>query len=186
INEEMEGRKHQQRRYDDEDRLHRHNQIRRQRHGLVKKIQGRIAKIKSVTPKTLEKTQGVLEKKRSADGGNKLDQSGLALKRAIGHSLQCHGCQPADHHAGDDHEKEDEGRRPCCQLSSALQHQENLHADKRTEDKDFAVREVNELQDAVNHGVAQSDQSIHEAQNDAVHQNLRQDFECELQNRQTF
>ena len=71
-------------------------------------------------------------------------------------------------------------------MSSALQHQKNLHADKRTEDKDFAVREVNELQDAVNHGVAQSDQSIHEAQDDAVHQNLRQDFECELQNRQTF
>ena len=63
INEEMEGRKHEQRRYDDEDRLHRHDQIRRQWHGLVKKIQGRIAKIKSVTPKTLEKTQGVLEKK---------------------------------------------------------------------------------------------------------------------------
>ena len=40
---------------------------------------------------------------------------------------------------------------------------------------------VDELQDAVDHGVAERDQGVHEAQNDAIEEDLRQDFESEFQ-----
>src|SRR6266511_769571 len=39
----------------------------------------------------------------------------------------------------------------------------------------FIVGEVNELEDAVHHRVAQRDQGVHEAEDDAVEQNLRED-----------
>ena len=59
-----------------------------------------------------------------------------------------------------------------CQMAGAFQQQEDLHADKGAKNEDLAVGKIDKLQDPVNHGVAQGDQGVHEAQYDAVHEYL--------------
>jgi hypothetical protein len=66
-------------------------------------------------------------------------------------------------------------------MSGALQKQEKLHTDKRAQNKDFAVGKINKFQNTVHHGIAEGDQRVHKTQDDAVHENLREDFECQLQ-----
>jgi hypothetical protein len=38
------------------------------------------------------------------------------------------------------------------------------------------MRKIDKFQNAINHGVTQSDEGVHEAQNDAVQKYLGQDF----------
>src|SRR5439155_4805261 len=44
-----------------------------------------------------------------------------------------------------------------------------------THDEDLGVGEIEELEDAVHHRVTERDQGVHEAENDAVEQYLRED-----------
>jgi hypothetical protein len=43
------------------------------------------------------------------------------------------------------------------------------------------VREVDEFENAINHGVAQGNQGVHESQNDPVHEHLEKYAEGKLQ-----
>ena len=69
----------------------------------------------------------------------------------------------------------------CRQLAGAFEQEQDFNADERAENENLAMGEVDELQNAVDHRVAQGDQSIHEAENDAVKQNLRKNFQCQFQ-----
>jgi len=53
------------------------------------------------------------------------------------------------------------------ELTGALHQQQYLHADEGAENEDLAMGEVDKLQHAVNHGIAQGDQGIHKSQNEA-------------------
>ena len=67
------------------------------------------------------------------------------------------------------------------EISGALQQQHHFDASESTEHKNFTVGEVDKLQDAIDHGITQGDQRVHEAQDNAIQKNLRQDFQCEFQ-----
>src|SRR5206468_11892259 len=62
----------------------------------------------------------------------------------------------------------------------ALQAEKDLDADEGAEDEDLGVREVDELEDAVDHRVAERDEGVHEAESDAVEKYLRKDPDQKL------
>ena len=70
-----------------------------------------------------------------------------------------------------------------AEKARALQQQHHFDADERAQHKDLAMGEVDELEDAVNHRIAERDQRVHEAQNETVQEYLREDFQCEFQER---
>jgi hypothetical protein len=69
----------------------------------------------------------------------------------------------------------------CRQLAGAFEQEQDFNADERAQNENLAMSKIDELQNAVDHSVAQGDQSIHEAENNAVKQNLRKNFQCDFQ-----
>src|SRR5262245_30383398 len=65
--------------------------------------------------------------------------------------------------------------------AGVLQRQEDFHTDKGADHENLAVREIDELQNAVYHGVAQSNQGVHEPQDESVEQDLRKYGERDFQ-----
>ena len=81
--------------------------------------------------------------------------------------------------AADDHARP---ARPAPRTTAAgspragrrLQRQRQLGAGERADHVDLAVRKIDEFEHAVDHGVAQRDQGIQEAERNAINQRLRQ------------
>jgi hypothetical protein len=67
-------------------------------------------------------------------------------------------------------------------MPGLLEPKENFDTDKRAENKDFTMSKVDKFKDTINHGVTQSDQSIHEAKDETVEQHLGENFQRQFQN----
>ena len=148
---------------------------------LIEHIETGIVEVKGVAPHAFEQTQGILEKKRRADGRDQCNQTRTTLKRPIGDPLQSHGGQAADQHAGSDDQRQNKSRMQDRQMTGLLEPKENFDTDKRAENKDFTMSKVDKLQDTINHGVTQSDQSIHETKDETVQQHLGENFQRQFQ-----
>jgi hypothetical protein len=62
-------------------------------------------------------------------------------------------------------------------LSGILQPEENFDSNKCAENEDFTMSKVDKFQDTVHHGIAESDQSVHESQDETLQQHLRKNFQ---------
>src|SRR3990167_8328804 len=62
-----------------------------------------------------------------------------------------------------------------------LEHQQDLRPDKSPDHKNLAVGEVDEFQHSVDHGIAQGDERVHEAQNNAIDEDLKKYAERKFQ-----
>ena len=87
----------------------------------------------------------------------------------------------AGEHPGDHDTQEHE--RPWCRVEYAagLKRKQKLDADEGADDEDLGVGEVDEFQDAVDHRVTERDQRVHEAEQEAVEQDLREDPDEEFE-----
>src|SRR5881409_2016191 len=68
-----------------------------------------------------------------------------------------------------------EGPGQAIEQARALEPEHDLDADERPDDEDLRVREIDELEHAVDHRVAQRDEGVHETEDEAVQQDLGQD-----------
>src|SRR5438309_2328483 len=87
----------------------------------------------------------------------------------------------AGQHAAQHHAQEHERPRQRLEEARALQAEEDLDAHEGADDEDLGVREVDELEHAVDHRVAQRDERVHETEQEAVEQDLRKDPDEEFE-----
>jgi hypothetical protein len=115
----------------------------------------------------------VLQHNGNADGGNQRRQARRVAQGAIGDALdavtQCHAYRHR-HHQAEQYRQHRRQRRS----QQGLQHGERDH---RTYHHHFAMREIDQTEDAVHHGVAQCHQGIHAALHQAVDDLLKKDFQ---------
>jgi len=180
IDEEVEGQEHHQSGGDHENRLDGHIHGRAEGQIFFQSGQARIREIKRIPPQALHQADKILQEKRSADGGNQRNQTGSPAQRTVGDALQSHRREPADDHPGKEHQEENESGVNRGQTSRGLKPQQDLHPDEGADDEDLAVSEINELQDAVHHGIAQGDERVHEAQDDPIDEHLEKYAEREI------
>src|SRR5205807_2821132 len=102
-------------------------------------------------------------------------------QRTVRDPLDGDGEQPAGGHAGDQGEDQDERPGQAVEQPDALEAEEELDADEGAHDEDLGVREVNELEHPIDHRVAQRDQRVHEPEDDAVEEDLRENVDEELE-----
>ena len=132
-------------------------------------------------PEGLEEADHVLEEERDADRRDQGDQPRRVPQRAIRDAFDGDRQQAAPRHADEEGQQEHERPRDGVERAKALQPKEELDADERADDEDLGVGEVDELQHAVHHRVAEGDQRVHESQDDAVEDDLREDIDEELE-----
>src|SRR5437773_3907348 len=145
----------------------------------IQHIDRRVDEVEGVPPERLEEPDQVLEEERDSDRRDERDQPGRVAQRTIGDPLDGDGEQPARGHAGDQSEEQDERPGEAVEQPDALEAEEELDADEGAHDEDLGVREVDELEHPVDHRVAQRNQRVHEAEDDAVEEDLREDAEEE-------
>ncbi len=102
-------------------------------------------------------------------------------KRTVRHPLDTSRQEPARQHAQQERHEHEEKRRPCLEDAVGLEPQQDLDTHEGSDDEDLRVGEVDELEDAVHHGVPEGDQGVHEAEGDAVEQDLREDAEQDFE-----
>jgi hypothetical protein len=119
----------------------------------------------------LEEHDGhVLQKKGNADGADQGRDAGRVAQWTVGDAID----QDADARDGDD--RNDHGHGPGqVKKGDAPEHEIG------PEHEDFAVREVDQPQDAVDHGVADGDERVEAAQGQAVQEVL--DESCQIHGR---
>src|SRR3989454_5018648 len=134
---------------------------------------------RSVPPERLEEPDQVLEEERDSDRRDERDQPGRVAQRTVRDPLDGDGVQRSRGHAGVQGEQQGEPSGEAVEQPDALEAEEELDADEGAHDEDLGVREVDELEHPVDHRVAQRDQRVHEAEDDAVEEDLREDAEEE-------
>src|SRR5262249_20415826 len=117
---------------------------------------------------------------RDADGRDQRDEARRRPERTIRDPLDEDRQAAADRHAGDENHDQHDDPGEGIEQPGALQAQEDLDSDERAGDEDLAVREVDELQHAVHHRVAERDERIHEPENESVEEDLGKDADEEL------
>src|SRR5262249_47193997 len=60
-----------------------------------------------------------------------------------------------------------------------LEREQDLHSDEGASDEDLRMREVDELEHAVHHRVPERDERIHEAEDETIQEDLREDADQE-------
>jgi hypothetical protein len=111
-----------------------------------------------------------LQQEAHADGRDQRRQPRAVAQRAVGHLLDAvvqGRCQRAGDDQGDDQHQP--GRQ------QGLQDADDRPAHERAHHEHLAMREVDQADDAVDHGVAQGDQGVHAAQDQAVDDLLKED-----------
>ena len=92
-----------------------------------------------------------------------------AIRNFFNRVIQCGGGDGCQHHR-------DQQQHPArCVGHERLQKANNRPAAQGTNHQHLAVREVDEIDDAVDHGVTQSHQCVHAAEHQAVDDLLKQD-----------
>src|SRR5205823_9071806 len=109
------------------------------------------------------------------DGRDQRDEPRRRAQGPVGDSLDADRERGAPGHAGDEDQDEHERPRQGLEEARALERQEDLDADERADDEDLGVGKVDEFEDAVDHRVAERDERVHEAEDDAVEEHLRED-----------
>src|SRR5712692_5386875 len=180
VDQRVEAPEHQQRRDDYHEGLDRDVDGRGQLESVIKRIHARIDQVEGVAPDGLDKANDVLEKEGHADGRDERDQAGSVAQRPVGGALHQHGQRSAPGHTGHQDEQQHEHPRQRVEQPRTLEAEQDLDPDECPDDEDLRVGEVDELEHAVHHGVAEGDQRVHEAEDDAVEQNLREDVDQEL------
>ncbi len=148
-----------------------------ERDALVEIAEGGEDAVELPGGQALDKADGVLQEERDADGGDERHQARGVAQRAVGGALDDGGSQPGDD-AGNQHG--DDEPNICAPDGDAAEHplaekpDQQLDADESADGDDLAVGEVDELKHTVNHGIAQGDGGVDEADGDAIHQHLRQ------------
>ena len=98
-------------------------------------------------------------------------------QRPIGHALYGNRQPSGSQHASDDGQNQihiGHHQRSACQNSESIQGDQDFDPDKRTHSKDFTMRKIDEFENAVHHGVAQSDGGIDKADCQPIDGHLRQ------------
>ncbi len=125
----------------------------------------------------------VFQEKGNADGRDERGDAGHSPQGAVGEPFHRYGQQGAGQHGGQDHgdgadhrhcrriHPGPDGQRPPVQVQKG----DGEETDKGADHKDIAVGKVDQFHDAVDHRVAQGDQSINEAQLKAVQDLLGED-----------
>jgi hypothetical protein len=121
------------------------------------------------------------QRERHADGGDQRDEPRCAAQRPIRDALDRDGQGGAGQHPGHEHANQDERPGNGLEQAAGAERQENLDAHERPEDEDLRVREVDELEYSVDHRVAERDEGVHEAEDDAVEEDLGKDREEKLE-----
>ena len=98
----------------------------------------------------------VLQEDRHADGGDERGEPGRLAKGAVGDDVEQH----ADAGRGHDRQQHGHGQRQA--------HADKGHGEKRPEHVNLAMGEIDQFDDAVNHGVAHGDQGVDQPQGESV------------------
>ncbi len=180
VHDEVQGQEHQQRPADDHERLDRDVDVLGDVEAKVESVHRRIDEIEGVSPERLDEADEVLQEEGDPDRGDQRNQPRRPAQRTVGDPLHRDGEQPAGGHAGDEDQQEHERPGKTVEEPDALQAEKDLDADEGAEDEDLGVREVDELEDAVDHRVAERDEGVHETESDAVEKYLRKDPDQKL------
>ncbi len=148
---------------------------------IFERVHRRVHEIEGVPPDALEEADRVLEEEGHADGGDQGDEPGRAAQRAVGDALHGDGEEPTRQHADQQHHDQHEERREDLEQPHGLEGEEHLHAHEGAHHEDLGVGEVDELEHTVHHGVPERDQGVHEAQDQAVEEDLREDPDEEIE-----
>jgi hypothetical protein len=115
-----------------------------------------------------------LQQDRHADGGDQRSELGAVAQRPVGHLLD-HEIEACRHDAGNDQGNEED--QPAGRAGHRFLHEaDDGPACESPHHQHFPVREIDEVDDAVHHGVAQGYQGIHAAQDQTVDDLLQQYF----------
>ena len=116
----------------------------------------------------------VLEEERDAERGDQRGDPRRVAQRPVGEALDREAEQPRAEHRDDEHaghQQRDRDRR----VQRAAQERQHAEADEGADHVDVAVGEVQELQDPVDHRVAQRDQRVEAAEDDPVDGQLEEE-----------
>ena len=127
-------------------------------------------------PGALAQHHRVLQEDRGADRADQRAEPGRAagIERAIGEALERGAEQAAGEHRRQQHDRQHPGRVQAADLGRE-QPAQHAPADVGADHEHLAVREVDHEQHAVDHGVADRDQTVDGAEREAEDQLLGQD-----------
>jgi hypothetical protein len=118
----------------------------------------------------------VLEHERHADGRDQRREPGGAPQRSIGHPIDGHVEGGGGQHGEREDERQQRHEVPAVQRPGHAEQGEPGEGDVEAQHEDVAVREVDQLDDAVDHRVAERDQGEDGAAGQPVDRLLDQDF----------
>ena len=114
-----------------------------------------------------------LQQDRHAKRGDERRQSGAVAERPVSHLFN-HEIECGSHHTGNDGGQKQ--HQPARRPGHGFLHQADAApAGQRPDHEHLTVRKIDELDDAVHHGVTQGNQGIHAAKNQTVDDLLQQD-----------
>ncbi len=118
----------------------------------------------------VEVADDLLERQGEADGGDERCQSWCSAQWPVGEPFRSDGDEDGHEGAAEKHQRHGEGHRGAVGEYVEV----DREGAERSGHEDLAVREVDELDDAVHHRVADGYQPVHRAEKQPVGQLLRQ------------
>ena len=110
--------------------------------------------------------RGVLEEERDPERGDQRRDAWSVTQPPVREALDHHAEQAAAEHRADQHQHEQQ-RDVDRECGRAAEDGDQSEADERADHEDVAVREVQQLEDPVDHRVAEGDQGVDAALGDA-------------------
>jgi hypothetical protein len=136
---------------------------------------------KEPRPRAHHVHRGVLEEHRDAEGADEGRQPGGVPQGTVGHALD-RDAEGRDQGHRNEEDPGQQGDREAQRESFGDRHRrQHEHGDHRPQHEQVAVREVDQLEDAVHHGVAERDQRVDGSDREAVDQLLRQQLDHDPQ-----
>ena len=127
---------------------------------------------KRLVPRSLDDLNVVLQEQAHPYRADERGEPGRIAKRSISYALKRYAVRRAIDHRNEEDE-DDAQREARLRETHGPQHRQDGDAHVRAYHVDFAVGEIDELQNAVDERVAQGDQGVHGPHDEAVYQLLR-------------
>jgi hypothetical protein len=109
----------------------------------------------------------VFQQQRDADGGDEHVERGATAQASVSEPFDRHAEQRAADHGGHEHDESAPNRVFRHQLA-------HVETDESSDHEDIRVREVDEPQHAINHRVAEGDESVDRAEGETVEKLLEE------------
>jgi hypothetical protein len=125
-----------------------------------------------------EQEGAVLKEEGDAERADQWGNPGRVTQRPVGKPLDDDAEEAGGEHRGQEHEQ-DQRRERDVRRERAAEHREDAVPDKRADHVHVAVREIQQLEDAVHHRVADRDQRVEAAQRYAADGELDEELGVE-------